>query len=285
MKTLAMVETNFTLSSLKKYGIAALVAVLFTACASSPKMPAGAAEVRSKLTALQTNPQLSSLAPVAMKDAEEAVREAERPTRDTALSKHLVWVADRKVDTAAALAQSAYLDSQRKTLAEQREAARLNARTAEAENARADAHAARADADAARDELQRKILELNAKETERGLIVTLGDLLFETGRAELKGNGAANLGKLAAFLNQYPERSVIIEGHTDNVGSDDYNMGLSQRRADTVKSYLLSQGIAASRVVSVGKGEGYPIASNDDATGRQMNRRVEVIISNPATSK
>lgn len=275
-------------NELKKYGSVALAALILSACASSPKVPEGAAEVRSKLTALQTNPQLSSLAPVAMKEAEDAVRNAEKPTKDTTLSHHLVWIADHKVDTAAALAQTAYLESQRKTLAEQREAARLNARTAEANAARADANMARADADAARkaaEDLQRQIADLNAKETERGLIVTLGDLLFETGRAELKGNGAANLGKLSAFLNQYPERSVIIEGHTDSVGSDDYNMGLSQRRADTVKSYLLSQGIAANRVVSVGKGETTPVADNNTATGRQMNRRVEVIISNPATAK
>jgi len=204
-------------NELKKYGSVALAALILSACASSPKVPEGAAEVRSKLTALQTNPQLSSLAPVAMKEAEDAVRNAEKPTKDTTLSHHLVWIADHKVDTAAALAQTAYLESQRKTLAEQREAARLNARTAEANAARADANMARADADAARkaaEDLQRQIADLNAKETERGLIVTLGDLLFETGRAELKGNGAANLGKLSAFLNQYPERSVIMKAIT-----------------------------------------------------------------------
>jgi outer membrane protein OmpA-like peptidoglycan-associated protein len=265
--------TNTT-STCKKYGSVALVAVLVSACASSPKMPEGAAEVRHKLSALQADPQLSSLAPVAMKDAEAAVREAEKPTRDKALSQHLVFVADRKVDTAHALAQDAYLENQRKNIAEQRDASRLNARTAEADAARQQVES-----------LQRQIQELNAKTTERGLVVTLGDVLFETGRAEIKGNGAANLAKLAAFLNQYPERSVVIEGHTDNVGNEDYNMGLSQRRADTVKAYLLSQGIAADRVVAVGKGEDYPVASNDTATGRQMNRRVEVIISNPATAK
>jgi outer membrane protein OmpA-like peptidoglycan-associated protein len=110
----------------------------------------------------------------------------------------------------------------------------------------------------------------------------LGDVLFETGRAELKGGAAANLGKLAAFLSQYPERSVIIEGHTDSVGSESYNQGLSERRADSVKAYLLSQGIAATRLTAVGKGEAVPVASNDTNTGRQMNRRVEVIIANPA---
>ena len=280
MKNLSITLAKNSFSDLKKYGSVFLAAVILTACASSPKMPEGAAEVRSKLTALQTNPQLSSLAPVAMKDAEEAVRAAEKPNKDSALAHHLVWIADHKVDTAAALAQTAYLESQRKTLAEQREAARLDARTAEANEARADATQAKQKAE----ELQRQIAELNAKETERGLIVTLGDVLFATGRAELKGNSAANLGKLATFLNQYPDRSVVIEGYTDSVGSEDYNMGLSQRRADTVKSYLLSQGIAANRVVAVGKGESSPVASNDSATGRQMNRRVEVVISNPSVA-
>jgi outer membrane protein OmpA-like peptidoglycan-associated protein len=276
-------------SELKNISTVALVALLLTACASTPKAPEGSAAVRSKLSMLQSDPQLSSLAPVAINDAEAAVRSAEKPTKDMGLSKHLVWMADRKVDTATALAQSRFLEDQRKLLSEQREKSRLDARTLEADQARdeatlakGDADMARADADAAKqkaEDLQRQITELNAKATDRGLVVTLGDLLFETGRAELKNNSANNLAKLSAFLNQYPDRSVIIEGHTDSMGSDDYNMDLSQRRANSVKSYLLSQGIVATRIFASGLGEGTPVAENGTATGRQMNRRVEVIIA------
>lgn len=157
----------------------------------------------------------------------------------------------------------------------------------DADVARSQADAARADAGVARaqaDDLQRQITELNAKATNRGLVVTLGDVLFSTGTADLKGGAANNLGKLAAFLNRFEDRTVMIEGHTDNVGTADSNLGLSQRRADAVKFYLVSQGVGANRLDASGKGEVSPVAGNDSSTGRQQNRRVEVIISNTATS-
>jgi outer membrane protein OmpA-like peptidoglycan-associated protein len=130
-------------------------------------------------------------------------------------------------------------------------------------------------------ELQRQIDVLQAKPTDRGLIVTLGDVLFDTGKASLKAGATSNLNKLVAFLNEYSDRTVLIEGYTDSVGSEDYNQGLSERRADSVKSYLAGQGIGSIRLSASGKGESDPVASNDSAAGRQQNRRVEVIISNP----
>lgn len=277
-----MMKKSF--SELKKLGMVAAVAVMLTACASTPKAPEGSAAVRSKLTQLQSDPKLASRAPVAINDAEMAVRAAEKPTKDKALSKHLVKLADGKVDIAAAQAQARFLEDDRKTLSEQRESARLDSRTLEADKARTEAELAKQQADLARqeaDDLKRQMSELNAKATERGLVVTIGDLLFETGRAELKNNSVNNLSKLSAFLNKHTDRTVTIEGHTDSVGSEDYNFGLSQRRADSVKSYLLNQGIDSSRLVSTGKGEGTPVAGNESSSGRQMNRRVEVIIANP----
>lgn len=286
MKTLAMKKT---LNDLKKLSMVAAVALVLTACASTPKTPEGAVAVRSKLSQLQSDPQLASRAPVAINDAEQAVRAAEKPTQDKALSKHLVWIADRKVQTAVAQAEARLAEDQFKSIGEQSATARLESRTAEADQARSEAELAKQQADAAKrqaEELQRQITELNelnAKATDRGLVVTLGDVLFEVGRAELKNNSVNNLAKLATFLNKYEDRSVIIEGHTDSTGAEDYNLGLSQRRADSVKSFLLNQGVAANRIVATGKGEGSPVAGNDSAGGRQMNRRVEVIIANPAT--
>lgn len=283
-----------SLADLKSISMVAAVALLMTACASTPKAPKGSAEVRSKLTQLQSDPQLATRAPVALKDAEQAVTEAEKPNKDKAVEAHNVWIADRKVDTATAQAQAYFLEDQRKSLSEQTANARLDSRTLEADNAHNDANLARNDANLARneadsakqqaDELQRQIAELNAKSTERGLVVTLGDLLFETGRANLKSNAMNNLSKLSAFLNKYQNRSVIIEGHTDSVGSESSNYALSQRRADAVKAFLLNQGVAGSRIVSTGKGEGVPVADNDTPNGRQLNRRVEVIIANPDTT-
>jgi outer membrane protein OmpA-like peptidoglycan-associated protein len=284
---------NTLMNQLKKPLAVAITIIVMTACATTSKAPDGSVAVRQKLTQLQADPQLATRAPVAIKIAEDAVREAEKPTSDKAESKHLVLMADRKIDTAFGLAQKRLLEDQRKTLDEDSANARLDSRTREADQAHSDAAAARNDADSARidaelakqkaDELQRQIAELNAKETDRGLVVTLGDLLFDTGRAELKGGADAHLAKLATFLNKYPDRTIIIEGHTDSVGADDYNLGLSQRRADSVKGFLLAQGIAVTRLASAGKGENFPVASNDSASGRQQNRRVEVIIANAMT--
>jgi outer membrane protein OmpA-like peptidoglycan-associated protein len=153
---------------------------------------------------------------------------------------------------------------------------RLDSRTREVDKARMEAAAAKRQADA----LQQQIADLNAKATERGLVVTLGDLLFDTGRAELKSSAAINLAKLSSFLNMYKDRSVLIEGHTDNVGSEYSNQILSQRRAESVKSWLENQGIDSRRLRASGRGESSPVAGNESASGRQLNRRVEVVIEN-----
>ena len=257
-------------------------------CASAPKTPEGAVEARAKLTQLQNDPTLASKVSVAIRTADTAVKEAEIPRKDKALSDHLVFIAGREVDVAWAQAKTRQLEDQRAGLTEQRNAERLDSRTREADRAQDAAEQARMDADMAREDseaLRREIAELNAKETERGLVVTLGDTLFETGNSQLKGNAFANLGKLSAFLNQYPERNLVIEGHTDSVGNKSSNQALSQRRADSVRQYLLQQGVAANRLTAFGKGEDAPIASNDSVSGRALNRRVEVIIANPPVSQ
>ena len=277
----------------------ALATLLISACAMNRAPPEGAANVRAELSRLQADSQLASRAPVAIQEAEAAVVAAEQPRKDKALSQHLVILADRKVGTAVALAQARLAEDQRGQLKSQGETARLDARTEEANLARSDTNAARLDAQnarthaelsrrdsaAARSEsaaLQQEIDALNAKATERGLVVTLGDVLFQTGKSSLKGGSTTNLSKLAIFLNTYKDRTVIIEGHTDSVGSTEANQVLSQHRANAVRSYLAHKGIDGSRLTATGLGESSPVAGNDTATGRQQNRRVEVIISNNA---
>jgi outer membrane protein OmpA-like peptidoglycan-associated protein len=127
-------------------------------------------------------------------------------------------------------------------------------------------------------ELQAQIAALKAKPTDRGLVLTLGDVLFDTGKAQLNPGAAHNLDQLVAFLNEHPERHVEIDGYTDNVGSDSYNVDLSQRRADAVRQVLVAQGIDPSRIVTKGYGKDFAVASNSEASGRQLNRRVEVVI-------
>lgn len=296
-------------ANLRRTVIAATVAsVLLTACAAAPLKPDGADEVRSKLTQLQADPNLASRAPLAFKEAEAAVRTAEQPQPDQELAAHRVYLADRKVETARAQAETRLAEDQRAALSTQRESARLDARTREADvanrqaaTARAEgaeqklaADQARSESDAARvaagnseqqaAELQRQVDVLQAKVTDRGLVLTLHDVLFESGRAELKKGSAANLNRLVTFLNDHTDRSVAIEGYTDSVGSQEYNQALSQRRADAVRSYLMTQDISPARLTASGMGESDPVAGNESATGRQQNRRVEVIISNPAAA-
>jgi outer membrane protein OmpA-like peptidoglycan-associated protein len=267
--------------------IVAVASLSVAACSAPLTKPDGADAARNKLTQLQADAQLATRAPVAIQEAELAVRAAEVPRKDRDEARHLVIMADRKVDIATARAQARLAEDERKALGEQRESARLASRTREADAARGDADAARMDTAAAQRQaadLRAQIAELNAQATDRGLVVTLGDVLFASGKSDLKGGATSNLAKLSAFLNEYQDRTVVIEGHTDSVGAADYNQGLSQRRADAVKSYLVSQGVASSRLVASGMGQGSPIASNDSATGRQQNRRVEVIISNTVAS-
>jgi outer membrane protein OmpA-like peptidoglycan-associated protein len=258
-----------------------------------------------KLTQLQTDPNLASRAASAIKDADGAVHAAEQPEANKEVAAHRVYLADRKVDTAKALAETRFAEDERAALTAQRDSSRLDARTREADvakdqalTARAEgaqqkvaADQARSDADAARlatasseqqaAELQRQLDVLHAKPTEHGLVLTLGDVLFTSGKADLKPGATGNLNKLVSFLNKYPDRSVAIQGYTDSVGAEDYNQGLSERRANSVKSYLAGQGIGSIRLSSSGKGQSDPVAGNDSAAGRQQNRRVEVTISDP----
>ena len=295
----------------------AVAAALIAGCASTPKQPPGSAEVRSKLTRLQSDTNLANRAPIALRDAETAVKAAETPEKDLQLAAHRIYLADRKVDTARALAETNAAEAERITLNQLSEKARLDSRTREADLAKADAvtakvdaanaradsaeaklatNQARNDADAAMlsakasqddaalaqqqaAELQRQVALLQARPTDRGLVLTLGDTLFATGKSELKSGATANLDRLSAFMSEYPKRTALIEGFTDSMGSEDSNQDLSQRRAESVKRYLVGQGVESARLSTSGRGENSPVADNGSAAGRQQNRRVEVVIS------
>ncbi len=128
-------------------------------------------------------------------------------------------------------------------------------------------------------QMETELNELNAKKTERGMVITLGDVLFDTNKSQLKAGGIRNLEKLAAFFNEYPERKALIEGFTDSTGDENYNQQLSERRANAVRTALVEMGIGAERLSTRGYGENFPVAGNDTAAGRQMNRRVEIVLS------
>ncbi len=298
--------TNQSCGTFRRTLAVAVVASLFVAaCATAPVKPDGAAEARMKLTQLQADPNLAPRAAVPIKEAEAAVRAAEQPEADKELAAHRVYLADRRVDTAKALAETRFAEDQRAAIIAQRDSARLDARTREADAAKGQiaiakaegaeqkaaadqargaadaAHLAAANSELQAAELQRQLDVLNAKPTDRGLVLTLGDVLFTTGKADLKAGATGNLNKLVAFLDKYPDRTVDIQGYTDSVGTRDYNQSLSERRANSVKSYLAGQGIGSTRLSASGRGPSDPVADNDSAAGRQQNRRVEVVINTP----
>lgn len=281
----------------------AVAAVLAAGCASAPQKPAGSEAVRAKLTALQGDSALATQAPVAFKDAEVAVSQAEIIQPDLALAAHRVYIADRKVDTARAQAETKAAEARRAVLNEQSDRARLDARTREADLAKSDAMTARAESEAQKaaatearnaadsatvaanasmqqaEELQRQLEILQARPTDRGLVLTLGDTLFATGKSDLKPGAQDNLDRLGNFLTEYPGRTASIEGFTDSTGSEEANQALSERRADSVKRYLVGRGVQSARLTSTGRGENAPVAGNESVAGRQQNRRVEVVIS------
>jgi outer membrane protein OmpA-like peptidoglycan-associated protein len=168
---------------------------------------------------------------------------------------------------------------------------RLADETAAAQTARLQAESARSEADSARlqaekdaqgmrDRLREQLNAiLETRDTARGLIVSLSDVLFDFNQASLKPGAKEKLAKVSGILLAYPTLRMSVEGHTDSIGTDDYNLKLSQRRADAVRDYLTSNGISSSVVQAIGLGKADPVASNDDNAGRQQNRRVEMVVS------
>lgn len=289
-------------TSLQLSGILAS-ALALGACSTLPPPSPGADAARNRLSQLQADPQLARRAPEALREAEVAVREAEVPQHDGRQAAHRLVIADHRIDIARALAERRLAEDERAQLAAQRDGARLDARTREADAARGDAISARSDAEGARDDAERsrrqadtarsdadaaqqasaltqaRVDELEGRPTDRGLVITLGDVLFRSGEAGLKEGNARNLDKLVAFMDAYPERTATIEGHTDSVGRSESNLVLSQQRADAVKAYLVTRGVSATRIVAAGMGEHSPVADNESVNGRLQNRRVDIIVT------
>jgi outer membrane protein OmpA-like peptidoglycan-associated protein len=257
--------------------------LVLCACASTPQPNAALESAHAAVQAAESDPNVSKYAAL---DLEAAKRDL--AVADDAALHH----------NDAQIAQSAYLAAQNARLAQMHAAAKaddarvaagqaerdqimLAARTREVQNAKIATDVAvdqrnQATAETAR--LQAEVDQLKATPTPRGLVLTLGDVLFDTGRAELNPGAGRKLDQLAQFLNEHKDRRVQIDGFTDSVGTDAYNEDLSQRRADAVKAALLSRGVDASRIGTEGYGKAYPVANNNDSGGRQLNRRVEVVI-------
>ncbi|WP_411382651.1 OmpA family protein [Pseudomonas sp. L7] len=219
-------------------------------------------QARVNLATLQSDPQASQVAAVETKEAEQALDQADLA--------YLDGEDEQKVS------HLAYLGNQRVEVARQT----VTLRVAEADLRNASALRAQAKLEAREAQIRKLRESLNAKQTPRGTVVTFGDVLFDFDKASLRTSAHANIGRLAQYLNENPERKVIVEGFTDSKGPAPYNLKLSDRRATSVQAALVRAGVDPRRIVVRGYGEDFPVAENADSTGRAQNRRVEVTISN-----
>jgi outer membrane protein OmpA-like peptidoglycan-associated protein len=280
-----------------KFLTAVGIALAIAGCASTPKPNEVLENARSVVQAAEADPNAAKYAAVDLQTAKSdlAVADAAFTRRDE-----------------PSIAQPAYMAAQNARLAQLRGAAKaddarvaagqaerdsivLAARTNQVDSANrakdaanraaSDANRATDDAKIARDQatenaarLQAEVDALKAKPTDRGLVLTLGDVLFETGSSTLSSGAGRNMDRLVQFLTEHPERMVQIDGFTDSIGTDSFNQDLSQHRADAVRYQLVSRGISSARIGTQGYGKAYPVASNSESSGRQLNRRVEVVI-------
>lgn len=261
-------------------------------CGGPPEQNPLLQEAKSKYHQAEKDSLIVTKAPVALKEAEELLEKSEQLWQEEAdeeLVSHYAYISKQKVAIARETAELNAAQDEVERAESQRQKVLIQARRAEAlaaekraEEALSQAKKERREAEQARkraEELARRVNELEAQQTERGLVLTLGDVLFDFDKASLKPGGERAATNLAQFLKEYPERNVMIEGFTDTIGPTDYNRQLSRRRANAVKQALLNKGIQPSRIRIRGYGEKYPVASNSTEAGRQQNRRVEVIIS------
>jgi len=259
----------------------ALAVLILAGCASMPERIEMLEQARAAVADINRDPLVGQAAPEQLRTAQSRLTAAEKAfdDRDAALAEHGAYLALRHAQTAQEqIAEARVREDIRKSEVARTET-QLRARELEAQQARKQASQAQSEAEAARAEAARLEQELHAQQTERGLVLTLGDVLFDTAKATLKPGAADTLNRLAAFMREQPDRRVLVEGHTDSRGSVEYNAGLSERRAAAVRDALAQRGIDPARIAAVGAGENYPIASNNTAAGMQLNRRVEIVIS------
>lgn len=293
-------------------------------CASAEKERAAQAQLEKARMAYQqaqADPNVQKYAASRLAEAQKAVQGAER-AKDLDDMQQLSYVAERKAEIASLAGATGKAEQDAQLLGKETsaivmqkrerelKAARLDAEAKgrEAEQARAAAEARSREAEAKAREadqarahtvaavaareaeqaktvaLTKELADLKAKQTDLGIVLTVGDVLFASGKADIAPGAQRHIDKLAEFLNKNPNRNLLIEGHTDNTGGEDLNIKLSQQRAEAVRDLLVSRGVSPQRITTRGYGPKYPLVSNDSAAGRQQNRRIDVLVLNEGVS-
>lgn len=235
-----------------------LLTLMLAGCSTTPENPK-LLEAREAYSVLQSKPESSRLAALETQDAYTALGNAEAASlkdRKSAEVERLAYLAGRQIEFAEQTIDWRKTDAAQKRIEVERTQAQLDARTAQ-------------------------LRALQTKPSARGDVVTFGDVLFQTGKAELNGGSYNKIQQLVAYLRDNPERKVLVEGHTDSTGDAGFNQRLSERRAESVANALRDRGVAPERISTAGFGKDRPVASNATHHSRQLNRRVEVVLLKP----
>jgi outer membrane protein OmpA-like peptidoglycan-associated protein len=264
-----------------KHSLVAVVMVTallgFAACETSPDPSALLAQARSAVTQAEADPHVAKYAPTELDRARKLLVNAEGAARekdaDARTASHYAYLTTQMARIAQQRAQEQVAITHIKAAETERQKILLSTRASEANQP-----GAQAQAESRR--LAAQLENLQASQTPRGIVLTLDEVLFDMDKARLKPGAEWSIDQIATFLNQNPERRVQVEGFTDSQGSNDFNIEVSQTRADTVAMAIIHRGINAERVRALGYGEGYPVPRNTKDGGRQMDRRVEIIVSN-----
>ena len=275
------------------------IAVLVAACSSVPTTTSLLDQTRADYVTAQSNPKVASYAPLEMQQAGVAMAQANAAAKDDDSAEKidkLAYLARQKIALTQEVAKQKAAEAEVASAGKERDQLRLDQRTNEANQAQMQAEQSRLaeqvaqgktaeaqrktqEAQAHAAQLEAQLADLAAKKTERGIVITLSDVLFGTDQARLTPDGMRTAQKLADVLQQNPQRTVLIEGFTDSTGAASYNQQLSERRATAVRSALSDMGVARERIAIRGYGESYPVAANNTSQSRQLNRRVEIILS------
>jgi outer membrane protein OmpA-like peptidoglycan-associated protein len=283
-------------------------ALLAAGCAVTPEANQQLDQARATYQSAAADPAVQKYAQPELRSAAAALADAERHAKEgpSELIQPNAYLAQQRAQTAMRTAEMRHTEQtiaaagdERRRIqieARERETAAAREKTRIAEEARKEAEArtavlenerlerdrqATASAGTTADvkRLEAELADLRAKQTDRGWVLTLkNELLFDTGGATLKPGAERALDNLVQFLEKHPDRSIAIEGFTDSTGSKQLNQSLSEKRAWAVKAALVKRGVSSNRIDARGYGPSFPVASNDNATGRQLNRRVEIVI-------